>query len=122
MAEHQQIDNIKRYADDPLTSIPTLTGVLNRAFEPTPSTVPVVPPRPAKVVTAPEEITTMRMRLFFQSATTKRDPALFIASPEGEKKVATVPMPSVKPVSPAFPASRVTVPVDRTIRRKRLLR
>ena len=77
------------------------------AAVPVPSALPVVPARPASVVTTPAGVA-FRIKWLSVSAT-KKLPALSTATSEGLKNLAPVPVPSVLPLVPACPASVETI-------------
>ena len=98
----------------PLASTATPNGYRNRAAAPVPSALPLLPVRPASVVTTPPDAI-FRIARLFESATYTL-PALSTATPAGPLKRAAAPVPSAVPGLPAVPASVVTTPPDVIIR------
>src|SRR5471032_524115 len=83
-------------------------GSLKSAALPGPSTKPVAPGVPARVVTAPAAVI-LRIELLPASATYAVPPAS-TTIPVGILKRATAPVPLVAPAAPAVPAKVVTTP------------
>lgn len=94
----------------PALSMVKPVGVLNLAAVPVPSVLPAVPAVPAKVVTTPELITTLRITWLDESATNRLVPS--VAIPAGLLNVAAVPVPLAEPTVPTVPAKVVTAPAE----------
>src|SRR6185312_3448216 len=94
-----------------------LAALLNRAFEPIPSELPMIPGDPAIVLTTQFVPTgaTLRMVEFWKSATT-RLPALSSATPQGWLNEAALLVPSAAPMFVGEPANVVTIPFRLTFR------
>ena len=88
-------------------------GLKNAALVPNPSAHEATP-LPAKVVVAPPEVT-RRMRLFPLSAQKISPVTGWAATPLGEKKLATAPVPSAHAAAP-LPARVLTTPSRVTLR------
>src|SRR6267142_991245 len=92
----------------PTASVATPNGRLKLAAAPTPSVLPPAPADPANVLTTPAGVI-LRMVLLYVSDTYTL-PALSVATPDGNLKLAAVPVPSALPATPADPASVLTAP------------
>src|SRR6476661_2867302 len=95
-------------------SIARALGKLKRAVLPVPSALPVLPAKPAKVLTTRAGVI-LRIVLLLVSAT-KMLPTLSMATAAGPLKRAALPVPLALPVLPAKPAKVVTTPAGVILR------
>src|SRR5207248_6389477 len=89
-------------------------GKLKRAVLPAPLALPVLPAKPAKVLTTRAGVI-LRMVLLLVSAT-KILPILSMATATGNLKRAVLPVPLALPGLPAKPAKVVTTPAGVILR------